>query len=94
MVTSMPWRAPEVSLGLPFGRPADIWAVAVICRELATGRRLWELAKGMASTSSLMYAAWHAGPFTEATWPGVSAAPLFERHGGQEQLHSARESTL
>ena len=79
MVTTMPWRAPEVSLGLPFGRPADMWAVAVVCRELATGRRLWELAKGVDQASSLEYAAWHAGPFTEATWPGVSAAPLFER---------------
>ena len=37
------YRAPEISLGLPFGFAADVWSAGAIAREMFTGRNLYEL---------------------------------------------------
>ena len=40
-IQSLPYRAPEVLLGCPFGVHIDIWSVGVVFLELILGRRLF-----------------------------------------------------
>ncbi|RHW74073.1 protein kinase [Trypanosoma brucei equiperdum] len=43
LITTRPYRAPEVVLGNPWYHPADMWSVGCIIFELAIGRRLFDV---------------------------------------------------
>ena len=75
-VTTWPYRAPEVALGLQYGREADVWALGVLARELATGRRVYELLEFKGS--DVAYVRLLAGRLTNDTWPDVERAPCWE----------------
>jgi len=75
-VTTWPYRAPEVALGLPYKHAVDVWAVGVLARELATGRRLYELANS--TRTDVQYIHFMAGPLRNSTWPDVESAPFWE----------------
>lgn len=75
-VTTWPYRAPEVALGLPYNHAADVWAVGVLARELATGRRLYDLSHRDGTDVQYIYAL--AGPLMNSTWPDVESAPFWE----------------
>ncbi len=78
MVGTWTYRAPEISMGLPFGYPADMWSLGVIARELITGRNLFELyGQKKPEMTTLQYAMYMAGPITNAEWPGVENAPFY-----------------
>ena len=61
MTCTWTYRAPEISLGLPYGFPSDVWSFGVIARELVTGRHLYHV-RGICDTDSLDYASLHCGP--------------------------------
>ena len=75
-VTTWPYRAPEVALGLPYNHAADMWAAGVLARELATGRRLYDLASR--SVSDVQYIYTMSGPLSNSIWPDVESAPFWE----------------
>ena len=63
----MPYRSPEIFMGLKYGLPADMWSAGVIARELVIAEvtdQLFLECSGMAMCVAL------AGPITEKTWPG------------------------
>ena len=69
-------RAPEISLGLPYDLPADIWNAGVIIREMATGRTSFAMGT-REPLNYLEYAMWHSGIINNASWPGVETAPMY-----------------
>jgi serine/threonine protein kinase len=69
------YRAPEITLGLPYAFPTDVWSLGVIARELATGRNLFHLGS---ETCPLVYASFMCGPITNAVWPDVQSAPFYK----------------
>ena len=78
-VTTLQYRAPEVALGLPFNHAADMWAVGVVARELATGRRVYEeLPATVQVCTDIVYINLLAGPVRNSTWPGVESAPRWQ----------------
>ena len=76
-VTTWPYRSPEVALGLPYGHAADVWAVGVIARELATGRRLYELSS-LTQCTDVQYVCFFTGPLSNTMWPEVESAPFWK----------------
>ncbi len=96
MVGTWTYRAPEISIGLPFGYPADMWSLGVIARELITGRNLFELYGAREpEMTPLQYAMHMAGPITNATWPGVESTPFYTPSRGacsHESLDTTRFS--
>ena len=81
MVCTWTYRAPEISLGLPFGLAADLWSAGVITRQLFTGRCLYELLDE--DPSPFEYAQMHVGRATDAQWPGVETAPFYQAWRGE-----------
>ena len=69
------YRAPEITLGLPYAFPTDVWSLGVIARELATGRHLYQLSP---EDCALVYASFMCGPITNAVWPDVQSAPFYK----------------
>ena len=78
--TAWQYRAPEVAMGLPFSHAADVWAVGVVARELATGRRVYEELSpdALRACTDILYINLLAGPVRNSTWPGVESAPRWE----------------
>jgi serine/threonine protein kinase len=74
--------APEISLGLPYGFPSDVWSFGVIARELVTGRNLY-LLRFDCDGRSLEYASLHCGPITNEVWPDVQSAPWYKPPSAQ-----------
>ena len=69
------YRAPEITLGLPYAFPTDVWSLGVIARELMTGRKLYHVTD---ETDPLLYALM-CGPITNAVWPDVESAPFYKQ---------------
>ena len=69
------YRAPEITLGLPYAFPADVWSLGLIARELATGRSLFKLTE---TDCPWTYANYIAGPITNSCWPNVERAPRYK----------------
>ena len=83
MTCTRTFRAPEISLGLPYGFPSDVWSLGVIARELVTGRNLYHHLRGISHTDSLKYASLHCGPITSEVWPDVQSAPWYKPPSAQ-----------
>ena len=67
-------------MGLPFNHAADVWAVGVVARELATGRRVYEELSpdALRACTDILYINLLAGPVRNSTWPGVESAPRWQ----------------
>ena len=76
MTCTWTYRAPEITLGLPYAFPTDVWSLGVIARELATGHNLYHLGT---ETCPLVYASFMCGPITSAVWPDVQSAPFYKQ---------------
>ena len=83
MTCTWTYRGPEISLGLPYGFPSDVWSLGVIARELVTGRNLYHHLRGISDTDSLEYASLHCGPITNEVWPDVQNAPYYKPPSAQ-----------
>ena len=77
MVCTWTYRAPEITLGLPYGFAADVWSLGIIAREVLTGRILWDHL--FEEVSPLEYAQLHIGPLTNEMWPGVENARFYQK---------------
>ena len=75
-VTTWPYRSPEVAMGLSYNHAADLWALGVLARELATGRRLYDLSSHDVTDVQYIYVL--SGPVSNSTWPDVENAPFWE----------------
>ena len=73
------YRAPEISFGLPYGFPADVWSLGVIARELTTGRVVWRSPDWFEKDDPITYAHVLGGPFSNETWPDVESAPFYQK---------------
>jgi serine/threonine protein kinase len=72
-VVTLRYRAPELLLGVrDYDSSVDIWSVAVLFIEMATGRLPF---RGDSESDQLRQMFNFTGTPTEATWPGVSKLP-------------------
>ena len=69
------YRAPEISLGLAYGCPADVWSAGVLMREMSTGICLWKHV--LHDVTPLTYAMYISGRIDNQSWLGVEDAPMY-----------------
>lgn len=75
-VVTLWYRAPEVLLGAPrYSTPVDIWSVACIFAEMATGNALFH---GDSEIDQLFRIFRSLGTPTEENWPGVSSMNAYK----------------
>ena len=80
---TMPYRAPEIELGMPFyGLPMDIWSVGIVLYEMVSGCRFAPAAhvSKRPKDQLLVLISRMVGPINESTWPGVSSFPHWRAH--------------
>ena len=69
------YRAPEITLGLPYGFPADVWSFGVIAQELFTGIDVFNHTE---TNCPWTYANYLAGHITNSCWPNVESAQFYK----------------
>ncbi|XP_028058216.1 cyclin-dependent kinase A-2-like [Camellia sinensis] len=69
-VGTLPYRAPELLLGLNYSTPVDVWSVGCIFAEMVTQQPLFT---GTCEVNILIEMFSMLGVPNEATWPGVTS---------------------
>ena len=75
-VTTLPFRAPELLLGGPFGMPCDVWSVGCLVYAMLTGALPWE---GTAQGPLLIRQCIKLGSPVEHGWTDAQGYPNYSR---------------
>jgi len=75
-VTTWPFRALEVSLGMEYSSAVDVWSLGVGLRELLSGEQVWRRRESRHDTA-LMAAMRVGGLIEQETWPEAVKSPAW-----------------